>query len=76
MEELGILSQPFISSFDIMFLCAAGWSSKELADFPPDVIRSLIKSELKKEATIEKFRGVIGLAKTRTLATALQLCEA
>ena len=75
MEELGILSQPYISSVDIMFLSVAGWSSKDLANFPPDMIRSLIQSELKRKETIAKFRRALGLEKTRTLDTTIKLCE-
>lgn len=75
MKELGILNEPFISSLDIMFLSVAGWPSKDLENFPPDMIRSLIQSEMKNEETVEKFRHILGLSKARTLDTAIKLHE-
>lgn len=70
MEELGILSQPFVSSVDIMFLVVAGWVSKDLANFPPDMIRSLVELEVKRKENIDKFRQFMGSQKMATFRIA------
>lgn len=75
MSDLGILAQPYITSVDIQFMVAAGWKSKDLENFPADVIRSLIQFELTREETIEKFRRVLELQKSGSFEVALAIYE-
>lgn len=72
MNDLGILSQPFLTNTDILFLTVAGWTTKDLQSFPPDVIRALIKFELKREETVDRFRKLLGKKKTSLFYIAFQ----
>ena len=75
MNDLGILSQPFTTSTDIQFLMVAGWDSKDLENFPADVVRSLVQFELGREETVERFRAVLELQKNGSFNTALMVYE-